>query len=154
MKKTYLPAETWDRMQYLFRRYYDGMMHAVFYYDSELDKEVLVKAYTDVITRIPVLHSSYEHNPVKPRWRVNEVFSADDFFSFIETDSPEEETEKFITQRINPKSVCQIRIGLIRSAGKDTLCVVQNHMCADGGDFKVFNAKIAEYYSALQSCGR
>ena len=40
MKKL-LKAEMWDKMQYLFRNYYDRMMHCVLYYDGPVDEDAL-----------------------------------------------------------------------------------------------------------------
>ena len=54
MKKI-LKAEMWDKMQYLFRNYYDRMMHCVLYYDGEIDEDALVKALEFQISRVPVL---------------------------------------------------------------------------------------------------
>ena len=47
MKKL-LKAEMWDKMQYLFRNYYDRMMHCVLYYDGPVDEDALRRARDDV----------------------------------------------------------------------------------------------------------
>ena len=36
-----IKAEMWDKMQYLFRNYYDRMVHCVQYYDGPIDVKVL-----------------------------------------------------------------------------------------------------------------
>ena len=36
-RKQKIKAELWDKMQYLFRNYYDRMVHAVLYYDGLID---------------------------------------------------------------------------------------------------------------------
>lgn len=38
---TTLKAEMWDRMQFLFRNYYDRMVHAKLTYEGSFDMEVL-----------------------------------------------------------------------------------------------------------------
>lgn len=38
-----LRAEMWDKMQYLFRNYYDRMMHCALYYDGVVDADILKK---------------------------------------------------------------------------------------------------------------
>ena len=43
MKKI-LKAEMWDKMQYLFRNYYDRMMHCALYYDGKVDADTLKRA--------------------------------------------------------------------------------------------------------------
>ena len=142
-----LPAEMWDRMQFLFRNYYDRTMHATFYYDGELDVEVLKNAYMAVVNKIPVLHSTFHNSPIKPYWTVNDDFSADDFFTFTETDDPDSAFDKFITREVSPYGKAQFRATVIRHNGKDIWAVVCNHMCFDGTDLRYFNMKVAESYN-------
>ena len=40
MAKT-LKAEIWDKMQYLFRNYYDRMVHCVQIYDAPIDVDAM-----------------------------------------------------------------------------------------------------------------
>lgn len=42
MSKT-IKAEMWDKMQYLFRNYYDRMVHATLTFDGLLDADALKK---------------------------------------------------------------------------------------------------------------
>lgn len=150
MKSNCLKAEMWDKVQYLFRNYYDGTMHSVFYYEDTLDIEALKQVYLSLLDKIPIFRSTFKANPIKAYWKVNENITADEFFTFIESDNLEAEIDKFIVQQINYKSRVQFKVCVIRSGGRDTLCVIVNHMCADGGDLKAFNIKVAESYSLLK----
>ena len=138
----------WDRMQFLFRNYYDRTMHSAFFYGETVDADVLKNAYLAVVAKIPVLHSTFHNSPIKPYWSVNDDFSADDFFTFTETDDPEAVFDKFITQEVSPYGKVQFRAAVIRSGGKDIWAVVCNHMCFDGTDLRYFNMKVAESYNA------
>ena len=40
-----IKAEMWDRMQFLFRNYYDRMIHFYLHFDKPLDFKALSKAY-------------------------------------------------------------------------------------------------------------
>ena len=54
--KQRLKAEMWDKMQYLFRNYYDRMVHCVIYFDGELDINILKQCLIFINEKNPVLH--------------------------------------------------------------------------------------------------
>ena len=99
------PAEMWDKMQFILRNYYDGTMHTALYYDGELDVDILKNAYMYIIKTAKILRSTFHKSAIKSYWTVNEDYSPDDFFYLIETDKPEEELNKFITQKIDDSSI-------------------------------------------------
>ena len=148
MKKVF-KAEMWDKMQYLFRNYYDRMMHCVLYYDAPIDEAVLRRVLEFQISRVPVLHSRYHNNFVKPYW-VEQPWSVDDAFSVTETEDLEGAVMAFAEQRIPIGSNVQIRVGLFRCGEKSALAFVVNHMCFDGGDLKYFVTQLAKNYTKLQ----
>ena len=140
-------------MQYLFRNYYDRTMHAVYRYAERVDVDALKTAYMAVLKKIDVLHSTFVKNPINPYWVVNEDYTSDDFFTFVETDSPEDALERFITREVSPFGKVQFRAALIRSGSSDTWAVICNHMCFDGSDLRYFNMKVAESYTKLIKTG-
>ena len=71
MDKT-LKAELWDKMQYMFRNYYDRMVHCVHYYDGKLDVKTLKQVLVWTVEKVPVLHSAFHGNLVEPYWSVEE----------------------------------------------------------------------------------
>ena len=146
-----IKAAMWDRMQYIFRAYYDRMMHACFYYDGTLDALALKEAFTILVTKIPILRSRYIANPAIPYWKVTEHVNADNFFTFVEVEDSDEAADNFLCTSIPVKSDYQLRALLVRCGGKDTLCIIINHMCFDGADFKYFNKKLAECYNNIVS---
>ena len=151
-KKIY-KAEMWDKMQYLFRAYYNRTMHAAYYYDGTIDEVALAQVYEAVIKEIPVLHSTYHNNFIKPYWTLNETFSASDFFTLIETDDPEKELDDFMGYTVPADGKVQMRACIIRSNGKDILATVVNHMCFDGSDMRSLNMKVVETYNKYKETG-
>lgn len=145
-----LRAEMWDKMQYLFRNYYDRMMHCVLYFDGIIDEKLFKKALKFQIDKTPVLHSVYHNNFIKPYWVVK-PYSIDDALIVRESFDLERDVDEFITQRIPIKSNVQLKIALFNRNGKTTFCMVLNHMCFDGGDLKYFVTRLCANYTKLAS---
>ena len=110
--KRILRAEMWDKMQYLFRNYYDRMMHCVLYYDGHIDEEKFKRALAFQVDSAPVLHSRYHNNFFKPYWVV-QPYKIDDVFSAADTDDLEGSVMRFAEQRIPIDSNAQIRVCLL-----------------------------------------
>ena len=146
-------AEMWDKMQYLFRNYYNRMMHTAYFYSGTLDEDILAKSFMAVLGKVDVLHSTYHNDPIKPYWTINNDYKAEDFFALIETDSPIEELDKLMGDTLSAQGKVQFKARLIRSNGKDILGVIVNHMCFDGTDLRYFNMKVLEAYNKYFECG-
>ncbi len=144
-----LKAELWDKIQYLFRNYYDRMMHSAIYLDGALDREKFVKAVGISLEKIPVLRSRYVANKIKPYWITEEGDFTDLAVRFSETEDLEADLDKFLTGRFESSKAPQIRINVFRHKGKDTLAFLINHQCFDGGDFKQYLYSLAEIYNDL-----
>lgn len=138
----------WDKMQYLFRNYYDRMVHAVLYYDKPLNIEVLKNVIVAMTEKAPVLHSSFHENPINPYWKV-EDYKVDDILTVIESDDAEKEINDFICQCIPVTSNVQLKILVANGRDKSAFAMIVNHMCFDGGDFKYYLKKLCKNYNAL-----
>lgn len=147
MKKV-LKAEMWDKMQYLFRNYYDRMMHCALFYNGTIDADVLTRVLHFQLDNVPVLHSRYHNNPVKPYWVVQD-YKTDDFLTVRASDDLDRDIMAFVTQRIPITDNVQIKVGLFTKDGKSAIAFVVNHMCFDGGDLKYFVTKLCENYTKL-----
>ena len=146
----YMKAQMWDKMQYLFRNYYDRMIHIKLTFDTQLDIDALKKAYKYLLDKIPVLRSSYHNNFIKPYWRINssyDINAAIAMQNVTDESQLESAVKKAITYEIKASSKIQLRATVIRLNGKDTLVQIVNHMCMDGGDLKHFTAALASAYS-------
>ena len=144
-----LKAELWDKIQYLFRNYYDRMIHGVYYLEGKLDKDILAKTIKLILQRVPVLRSRYVANHFKPYWKVEEGNFVDDVLSFKETMDLEKDLDRFITSRFESNRAPQIRINLFRNKTTDTLAILVNHQCMDGSDLKELVNKIVEVYNSM-----
>ena len=149
-KKQKIKAELWDKMQYLFRNYYDRMVHAVLYYDGLIDIPTLKTVLVATTEKVPVLHSSFHDSAIDPYWAV-EDYTISDILTVkeVSTETLEDEIEAFITYSIPVDSNVQFKMAIFNANGKSTLCMIVNHMCFDGGDFKYFLKRLASNYNAV-----
>ena len=146
--KQRLKAEMWDKMQYLFRNYYDRMVHCVIYFDGELDINILKQCLIFINEKNPVLHSSFHYDVVDPYWEV-EDYVIDDFLIVKDSDDLDADVNAHITQSIPVESNAQYRIGIYKKDGKCAFAMIINHMCSDGGDLKYFIRNLATCYTKL-----
>jgi NRPS condensation-like uncharacterized protein len=149
MKKNIIKAEMWDRMQFLFRNFYDRMVHLKLYYDGKLDAALLKSAVVYMVERAPVLHSSFNTTAAEPYWK-EESYTADDIVKFYDSEDAEGDSDAFLSEVIPFDSNVQIKIYVYEQGEKSVLAVLVNHMCMDGGDFKYFMAKLCENYNHLK----
>ena len=147
MVKT-LKAEMWDKMQYLFRNFYDRMVHCVQYYDGLIDIPTLKRVLVFTTEKVPVLHSSFKSDVIDPYWKV-EDYTVNDILTVRDSTDIEADVNAFICQSIPVESNVQYKMAVFNKDGRSVLCMIVNHMCMDGGDFKYFMKKLAENYNKL-----
>lgn len=141
-----LNAELWDKMHYLFRDFNDRMVHVELHYDYEIDVEALKTVLACFFEKAPVLHSRFKDNHVSPYWIV-EPFHVDDVLTVARPENLEQAIDAFLTQYIPPDSALQMKVAVFFKDGKSVLCMVENHMCMDGGDFKYFLKAFCKNYN-------
>lgn len=143
-----LNAELWDKMHYLFRDFNDRMVHAELHYDFEIDIEALKTVMICFLEKAPVLHSSFTDNKIHPYWTV-EDYNIDNVVHVYHVDDDEldDRINVFLTQYIPPDAKLQIQVAVFYHNGKTALCIVENHMCMDGGDFKYFLKHLCKNYN-------
>ena len=141
-----LNAELWDKMHYLFRDYNDRMVHVELHYDFEIDVEALKTVLICFFEKAPVLHSSFKDNHVSPYWIVK-PYHIDDVLEVSYPDDVEAAAEAFLTQEIPPENDIQMKVAVFFQDGKTTLCMIEKHMCMDGGDFKYFLKAFCKNYN-------
>lgn len=145
-KKAKLGAELWDRMHYLFRDFNDRMVHVELHYDFRIDAEALKLVLISFFEKAPVFHSSFKDNGVSPKWEVNR-YTVDEVLTVSEPENIDEAIESFLTQYIPAQSNVQMKAALFYHGNSSVLCIVENHMCMDGGDFKYFLKSLCMNYS-------
>lgn len=143
-----LSAELWDKMHYLFRDFNDRMVHVELHYDFEINIEALKTVLVCFFEKAPVLHSSFTDNRISPYWTV-EDYKIDDVLTVKEVseDALEDEINEFLIQYIPPDASIQMKVAVFNHSGKSVLCVVENHMCMDGGDLKYFMKALCKNYN-------
>lgn len=148
MRARKLKAELWDKMHYLFRDYNDRMVHVELEYDYKIDIDALKTVLICFFEKIPVLHSSFTDNHVSPYWTVNQ-YTIDEILTVEEVDEDDlaERVDDFLTQYIPPEANVQMKVAIFNHGEKCTLCIVENHMCMDGGDFKEFIKSLCKNYN-------
>lgn len=140
-----LNAELWDKMHYMFRDFNDRMVHVELHYDFRIDIHALKTVLICFLEKAPVLHSSFAGSPINPYWSVKD-YKIEDVLTISEPKNLQEEIDRFLTQYIPPESDLQIKVALFYHKNKSVLCIVENHMCMDGGDLKYFlNALSVNY---------
>lgn len=142
-----LNAELWDKMHYLFRDFNDRMVHVELHYDFPIDIEILKTVLICFLEKAPVLHSSFVDTKLRTYWRVND-YNIDDVLHVSTPDNLDEAINEFLTQYIPPENELQIQVAVFnKKDGGSVLCIVENHMCMDGGDLKYFMKTLCRSYN-------
>ncbi len=144
--KRKLNAELWDKMHYLFRDFNDRMVHVELNYDFVLDVEALKTVIICAFEKVPVLHSKFVDKKVSTHWEVM-PYDIDEVLTVSEPENLQEAVDDFLTQYIPPESHIQMKFAVFIKDGKSTLCMIENHMCMDGGDLKYFLKSFCENYT-------
>lgn len=150
--KRRLEAELWDKMHYLFRDFNDRMVHVELNYDFIPDIEALKTVIICAFEKVPVLHSKFVDNKLWTHWEI-QPYNIDDVFSVSYPDDIRTAVDEFLTQYIAPTESIQMKVALFIKDGKSTLCMIENHMCMDGGDLKYFLQEFCENYNRYVSDG-
>lgn len=146
-----LPAELYDKVNYMCRRWMDRIARFEIEYDFIPNIRVLKTVLLCLIESAPVFHSRFIDNHINPYWKVSD-YHIDDVFSVRETMNLERSADDFLLQGIPAESNVQIKIGLLFCEGKCRLCFIFNHMCMDGGGLKSFlNDMFSGYDSYMKN---
>ncbi len=142
-----LKAEIWDKMQYLFRDFYDRMVHCVQIYDAPIDVDAMKNVLLWTTEKTPILHSAFRVNAVEPYWSV-EDYSIDDIVTVkLDCEDLDSTIDEFICRSIPVDNNVQYQFGIFSDGKLWAIAMIVNHMCMDGGDFKYFMKKLAENYN-------
>ncbi len=139
-----LKAELWDKVQYIFRNYYDRMIHAAIEYEGNIDLDILRKSIYRVVTHFPILRSTFHSNAINPHWEVHEDYTAEEMASKVICDDIHKSVLSSLSKEISYKAKLQFDIVAHYSGERSAISVLVNHMCLDGADFKYFICKISK----------
>ena len=152
MKRRRLEAELWDKMHYLFRDFNDRMVHVELKYDFIPDIEALKTALICAFEKVPVLHSRFVDAKISTHWEVM-PYDIDDVLTVAYPDDMQSASDEFLAQYIPPEAHIQMKAALFIKDGRSTLCMIENHMCMDGGDLNYFLQAFCENYNAYVQKG-
>lgn len=144
-----IKAEMWDRMQFLFRNYYDRMVHTKLVYEGSFDMPTLKNAVLYMVEKTPVLHSSFNTNVIEPYWK-REDYVIDDIVSYQRVHNADEIADEWLLGVIPYDNNVQIKIAVFEDDVHSVLAMRVNHMCMDGGDVKYFLATLCENYANIK----
>lgn len=147
---TTLKAEMWDRMQFLFRNYYDRMVHAKLTYEGSFDMDVLKNVVLFMVEKAPVLHSSFNTTVIEPYWK-EENYTIGDIVSYEKVEDADKVADEWLLGVIPYDNNVQIKIAVFEDDEHSVLALRNNHMCMDGGDLKYFLATLCENYTNLKA---
>ncbi len=147
-----LPAELYDKVNYMCRRWMDRIARFEIEYDFIPDTDVIRTVLICLIESAPVFHSKFIDNHINPYWKVSD-YHIDDIFSAKESSDLERSADEFLLQGIPVTSNVQIKIGLFFREGKSRRCFIFNHMCMDGGGLKLFLGNLFSGYDSYIRSG-
>lgn len=139
----------WDRMQFLFRNYYDRMVHLKFSFKGSFDMGALKNAVVFMVEKAPVLHSTFITTATSPYWKKQD-YVIDDIVSYERVQNADEEADRWLVGVIPYDNNVQIKIVVFEDDNQSVFCLRVNHMCMDGGDLKYFMRALANNYNALK----
>ena len=138
---TTIKAEMWDRMQFLFRNYYDRMVHAKLTYEGSFDMNILKNVVLYMIEKAPVLHSSFNTTVIEPYWK-EEKYTIDDIVSYEKVEDADKAADEWLLDVIPYDNNVQVKLTVFEDDKHSILAWRNNHMCMDGGDLKYFLATL------------
>lgn len=146
LSKKKLPCEMYDKVNLMCRKYMDRLARFEMDYDFTVDIEKFRNVAVCCLETVLCLRSQVINHPVSPYWKVAD-YNVDEFVTVKETDNIHKEREEFFSREIPLKSNIQMNIGLFISEGRTYICFIWNHMCMDGGGFKMFWHDFCKNYS-------
>jgi NRPS condensation-like uncharacterized protein len=144
-------AVPWDILQQLFKteKINNHVLHFNGTCRTTLSVMHLKQAVTLLADSFPLIRCNLRILRGKPVW-YDEGYTSDTIVSFIETDNPAAEQERFLMQEIDEEHGPQMKAALLRSSGKDELCIIINHMLCDAAGFKEVLYRLASLYTELE----
>ncbi|HEX9060747.1 MAG TPA: condensation domain-containing protein [Clostridia bacterium] len=149
----YIPADGHDICNYVFRhKLANFQIQAVMKLDGRLSFDKLSKAVRLSFDAEPVFGCRFVKG-ISPYWkRINDIDSGE-FCTFEETDNPDAAVQKFLDIPLDLDRGPMVKVKLIRSGQRDTLCVKASHVCCDGAGAKEYFLLLADIYSQIDKEG-
>ena len=142
--------ESFDIWEYLCGKMYEPLIRCRIDFQGRIDEEALMRAITLSLGTIPQMGCCFDGSGRKPRW-VDKGFTGTDMVRVIEADdNPDDEIFHALSSIIDVESEPQLKIGIVRTPGGDTMCVVVSHLVCDTAGFKDYLFLVADIYTRLR----
>jgi NRPS condensation-like uncharacterized protein len=142
-------ASSLDTVMYYTHLYHDGQCRCVIRFEGRIDISKLTRAVELSLKIVPILSYRFVYHPWKCYWEKGSLSNTGIPFRYLETQSAEKETCKFLAEPINTKQGVQVSVSLIRSE-YDTLCIKLSHMVADAMGLLDYICILRNLYNKLQ----
>ncbi len=144
--KRKLPSEMYDKVNLMCRNYMDRLARFEMDYDFIVDAEVFKTVAVCCLETVTILRSQVINHPIAPYWKVSDYEIAD-FVDIREVRDIEKAREEFFSREIPLKSNVQMNLGVYYCQGRTYVLFIWNHMCFDGGGFKMFWSDFCKNYT-------
>lgn len=143
-------VEAWDILQHIFKvnLINDHTLHFVAAFSSEIDLGRFKKAVAVSAEVFPFLGCRFNEQGRKPVW-VSCADAIDKMVTLIETGQTDAAVRNFLCSEVDAFSGPQIKIGVIRDAGTDTIVILINHMLCDAAGFKDYLYLLSNIYNQI-----
>ncbi|MCX7708783.1 MAG: condensation domain-containing protein [Clostridia bacterium] len=116
--------------------------------EGRLDPGKLKKAVRLSMDAEPVFGCRFvEGQP--PYWKRRENLDSIKFCTVVKSKNPDKSTQDFLESPLDMDHDPMVRLKLIQSGSKDTLCLKINHTCCDGTGVKEYLQLLSNIYSRL-----
>jgi NRPS condensation-like uncharacterized protein len=150
-KKDKLKVESFDILQYFYRKVNDPIIHGLFHFSGQLDEAALKNAVTLSEKAIPVIGCCYTMRSGRPRWK-NQSFTGENIVKVVKAGEGDKSLPKtLLASTIDITKEPQLKIFIVRYKEKDTLCVLMNHMVCDGVGFKQYLYLLSKLYTNIKT---
>lgn len=137
-----------DKLQFIFKKYYDRTIHSYLVYDGKINKNKVISVISSFYKQFPLFHSSYHNGSFKAYWVIQD-YDINEAVSFKASDNLKDDALDFlVTNPIHSTDNIQFKVKVIYNENRFVICFLINHMIVDGGDFKyLMNMFIKAYNS-------
>lgn len=117
--------------------------------DRPLDEGLLALAVKWAYEAIPVLNCQLVLDSERPYWKRRLSCNRRELYSMVETKDADYAIQSFMSVSLDPCQDALVQVQLVRTTGKDFLCVKISQVCCDAIGIKEYTRVLAEAYNAL-----
>jgi NRPS condensation-like uncharacterized protein len=150
-KKRYR-VEAFDLWHYGSGHLYKPFIRIRVDFEGQLDETILAEALKQSCVTFPLIACRFDTTPrIRPRWvpRPNAVREILQVVKLPEDASREDAIQRALTNSPNIRRGPQLRLILVRSNARDSLCLIVNHMLCDGTGAQQYFGELARLYSRI-----